>query len=64
MNRKYFIYIVIVVVLLIAWYYRANIKKSIVHSAKDVRKNVNAVRKASPFTDDRIEGEVKKAMDR
>ncbi|MHC4269386.1 MAG: hypothetical protein ACYSWS_06305 [Planctomycetota bacterium] len=64
MIRKYIVYIVVVVVLLIAWYYRTSIKDSLVHSAKDVRKNVNAVRKASPFTDDRLEGEVKKAMGR
>ncbi len=62
MIRKYIVYIVVVIVLLIAWYYRASIKDSLVHSAKDVRKNVNTIREASPFTDNRMEGEVKKAM--
>ena len=55
MIRKGFICIAILAVLLIALYYRVSIKDSIVH-------NVNNVRKSSPFTDDRIEGDVKKAM--
>ena len=62
MVRKYFIYIAIAV-LLIAWYYRASIKDSIVHIKNSVVHNVKNVRKASPFTDDRIEGDIKKAMD-
>ena len=57
MNKKILFYIAIMVVLLIVWHYRANIKDSIVHK-------VNDVRKASPYTDDRIEGDIKQAMDR
>ena len=44
-------------VLLIAWYYHASIKDSIVH-------NVSDVRKSSPYADDRLEGKIKQAMDR
>ena len=58
MNRKYFIYIAVVIVLLIAWYYRVSIKNSIVHSANYVaetldyvlNKLLNNVIKLSPFT--------------
>ncbi len=57
MIRKGFICIAILAVLLTAWYYRVSIKDSIVHS-------VNDVRKSSPFTDDRIEGEIQQAMNR
>jgi hypothetical protein len=55
MIRKLFICIAILAVLLTAWYYRVSIKDSIVH-------NVNDIRKTSPYTDDRLEGDVKKAM--
>ena len=55
MIKKGVIFISIAAVLLIAWYYRASIKDSIVH-------NVNDIRKTSPYTDDRLEGDVKKAM--
>jgi hypothetical protein len=57
MNTKYVIYIAIVAVLLIAWYYRASIYYSI--SPK-----VKSAKMASPFTDDRIEGQIKDAMGR
>ena len=60
MNRKYFIYIVIVVVLLIAWYYRVSIKDSIV----SIVHNIHDVRKVSLYADDRIEGDIKQAMER
>ena len=57
MNTKYFIYIAIAAVLLIAWYYRENIKDSISHKVKDAKM-------ASPFVDDRIEGQARHAMGR
>jgi hypothetical protein len=57
MIRKLFICIAILAVLLTAWYYRASIKDSIVH-------NVNDARKLSPYVDNRVEGEIKQAMDR
>jgi hypothetical protein len=57
MDKKYFIYIAIVAVLLIAWYYRASIYYSISHKVKSAKM-------ASPFTDDRIEGQIKDAMGR
>jgi hypothetical protein len=57
MNTKSFIYIAIVAVLLIAWNYRASIENSIARNVKDVRE-------ASPFTDDRIEGEIDNALGR
>lgn len=57
MDKKYFIYIAIVAVLLIAWYYRASIYYSI--SPK-----VKSARMASPYIDDRIEGQIKHTMGR
>ncbi len=60
MNTKSFIYILIVVVLLIAWYYRASIKDNIV----SIVHNIHDVRKVSPYADDRIEGDIKQAMER
>ena len=60
MNTKSFIYILIVVVLLIAWYYRASIKDNIV----SIFHNIHDVRKVSPYADDRIEGDIKQAMER
>ena len=57
MIRKYFIYIAILSLLLIAWYYRASIEDSI-------DQNVKNVRNASPFTDDRVEGQIEHAMGR
>ncbi len=47
-------------VLLIAWYYRAGIKDSI----DSIGLKVKNVRAASPFTDDRIEGQIDNAMGR
>ncbi len=52
MNRKFVIYIAIVAVLLIAWYYRASVYYSI--SPK-----VKSAKMASPYVDDRIEGQIK-----
>ncbi len=52
MDKKYFIYIAIVALLLIAWYYRASIYYSI--SPK-----VKSAKMASPYVDDRIEGQIK-----
>ena len=60
MIRKYFIYITFVAVLLIAWYYRAGIKDSI----DGIGLKVKNVRAASPFTDNRIEGQIDNAMGR
>ena len=57
MIKKYFIYIAILSLLLIAWYYRASIEDSIAQKVKNVRN-------ASPFTDDRVEGEIERAMGR
>ena len=55
MNRKYFIYIVIVSVLLIAYYYRESIEDSIGQRVKDAKM-------ASPITDDRLEDTIENAM--
>ncbi len=55
--RKYFIYIAIITVLLTAWYYRERIEDRIDQNVRDVRT-------ASPFIDDRIEGEITHAMGR
>ena len=55
MNTKYFIYIAIAAVLLIVWYYYESIKDSISHKVKNAKV-------ASPYVDDRIEGQVKHAM--
>ncbi len=55
--RKYFIYIAIIATLSIAWYYRESIEDSMGQKVKEVRN-------ASPFTDDRIEGEIERAMGR
>ncbi len=52
MNTKFFVYIAIVAVLLIAWYYRASVYYSI--SPK-----VKSAKMASPYVDDRIEGQIK-----
>jgi len=60
MIRRYFIYITFVAVLLIAWYYRAGIKDSV----DSIGLKVKNVRAASPFTDDRIAGEIENAMGR
>ncbi len=57
MNTKYVIYIAIVAVLLIAWYYRASIYYSI--SPK-----VKSAKMASPYIDDRIEGQIRHTMGR
>jgi len=57
MDKKYFIYFAIVAVLLIAWYYRESIKDSI-------GQKVKSAKTASPYTDDRIEGQIKDAMGR
>ena len=57
MDKKYFIYIAVVAVLLIAWYYRERIEDSVGHKVKNAKM-------ASPFVDDRIEAQVKDAMDR
>ncbi len=57
MDKKYFIYIAIVAVLLIAWHYRASIYYII--SPK-----VKSAKMASPYVDDRIEGQIKDTMDR
>ena len=55
MNTRFVIYIAIVAVLLIAWYYRASIYYSI--SPK-----VKSAKMASPYVDDRIEGQIKHAI--
>jgi len=55
MDKKYFIYIAIVALLLIAWYYRASIYYSI--SPK-----VKSAKMASPYVDDRVEGRIKDTM--
>ena len=60
MNAKPYIYILIVAVLLIAWHYRASIKDSIV----SIVHNIHDIRKVSPYADDRIEGDIKQAMER
>jgi len=55
MDKKYFIYIAIVALLLIAWYYRASIYYSISHKVKSAKV-------ASPYHDDRVEGQIKETM--
>ncbi len=55
--RKYFIYITIIAVLLIACYYHESINDSI-------GQRVKKAKKSSPFTDYRIEGDIKDAMGR
>ena len=57
MDKRYFIYIAIVAVLLIAWYYRESIEDSI-------GRKVKSAKMATPFTDDRIEGQIKDTMGR
>jgi hypothetical protein len=57
MDKKYFIYIAIVALLLIAWYYRASIYYSISHKVKSAEI-------ASPYIDDRVEGQIKETMGR
>jgi hypothetical protein len=57
MNTKSFIYIAIVAIKLIAWYYRASIEDSISHKVKSAKM-------ASPFVDDKIEGQIKHTMGR
>jgi hypothetical protein len=57
MDKKYFIYIAIVALLLIAWYYRVSIYYSI--SPK-----VKSAKMASPYVDGRIEGQIKETMGR
>ncbi len=57
---KYFIYIAIVAVLLIACYYRESIEDSI----DSLDQNIKNIRKASPFTDDQIDGVIQHAMGR
>ncbi len=57
MDKKYFFYIAIVALLLIAWYYRASIYYSI--SPK-----VKSAKMASPYVDDRVEGQIKDTMGR
>ncbi len=54
--RKYFIYIAIVAILLIAFYYRESIEDSI---GKKVKKEVKYV---SPYSDDVIKGDVKDSI--
>ena len=59
MNTKLFIYIGIVIGLLIAWYYRANLK-----DIKDgLVPQIQKAAKLSPYMDDNIEDAVKQ-MDR
>ena len=60
MIRKYLIYITFVSVLLVAWYNRAGIKDSI----DSMGQKVKSVKAASPFTDNRIEGQIDNAMGR
>ena len=55
--RKYFIYIAIVAILLIAYYYRESIEDSIGKKVKDVKF-------VSPYSDDLMEREVKDSMGR
>ncbi len=55
MNKKLCVYIAIVAVLLIAWYYRESIKDSISHKVKSAKM-------ASPFVDDKVEGQIKNTM--
>ncbi len=55
MNTKFVIYIAIVALLIIAWYYHESIVDSIGYKVKDAKV-------ASPYVDDRIEGQVKHAM--
>ncbi len=57
MNTKFVICIAIVALLLIAWYYRDSIKDSISHKVKSAKM-------ASPFVDDKIEGQIKHTMGR
>ena len=57
MNTKYVIYIAIVAVLLIGWYCRASVYYRISHKVKSAKM-------ASPYIDDRIEGQVRHAMGR
>jgi len=52
MNTKFFVYIAIVAVLLIAWYYRASVYYRI--SPK-----VKSAKMSSPYVDDRVEGQIK-----
>ncbi len=52
---KYFIYIAIISVLLIAYYYRESIEDSIGQRVKNAKS-------ASPFTDHRIQGTINDAM--
>jgi len=52
MNTKFFVYIAIVAVLLIAWYYRASVYYRISHKVKSAKM-------ASPYVDDRVEGQIK-----
>ena len=52
---KYFIYIVIVSVILIAYYYRESIEDSI-------GQRVKGAKLTSPITDDRLEGTIKNAI--
>ncbi len=57
MNTKFVICIAIVALILIAWYYRDSIKDSISHKVKSAKM-------ASPFVDDKIEGQIKHTMGR
>ncbi len=59
MNTKSFIYIGIVIGLLIAWYYRADIKDIKDSLVPQIQKNT----KLSPYIDDNVE-DVVKQMDR
>ncbi len=54
-NRKYFIYIVIVSVLIIAYYYRESIEDSIGQRVKDAKIS-------SIIYDDRLEGTIKDSI--
>ncbi len=56
MINKYFFYIAIPAVLLIAWYISDNIKDRIDQELKNAKM-------ASPYVDDRIEGQIKSAME-
>jgi hypothetical protein len=55
--RKYFIYITIIAVLLIACYYRESIEDSLDQKLKDARS-------VSPFTGSQMAGEIQHAMGR